>query len=55
MAEKETILELEYRITPEDFYAFSVRSMNRQYAARAKKTNVTAPSSWCWASWCWGM
>ena len=41
MAEKETILELEYRITPEDFYAFSVRSMNRQYAARAKKTNVT--------------
>lgn len=41
MAEKETILELEYRISPEDFYAFSVRSMNRQYADRAKKTNFT--------------
>ena len=41
MAEKEIILELDYRISPEDFYTFSVRSMNRQYAARAKKTNFT--------------
>ena len=28
MAEKEIILELDYRISPEDFYTFSVRSMN---------------------------
>ena len=41
MAEKETILEVQYRISPEDFYTFSVNSMNRQYAARAKKTNFT--------------
>ena len=52
MAEKEIILELDYRISPEDFYTFSVRSMNRQYAARAKKTNFS--SCW-WAFWCGGM
>lgn len=41
MAEKETILEVEYRISPEDFTVFSVHSMNRQYASRAKRTNFT--------------
>lgn len=41
MAEKEVIFSAEYRIPPEAFYAFSTRSMNRQYAVRAKRTNFT--------------
>lgn len=55
MAEKEIILELDYRISPEDFYTFSVRSMNRQYAAGPKRPTSPAFSNCWWAFWYWGM
>ena len=39
MAGTTPILSLEYRISREDFTAYSTRSMERQYALRARRAN----------------
>lgn len=41
MAEKQAIMQVEYRISQEEFGVFSTLSMNRQYADRARRTNFT--------------